>query len=96
MVAPPTASCILMKLTASVHYCKWAGRYYIAGLFRTNPAASGLWINSALNLYNGNSWQSFLQGDRIADIAQDRTEICAATDHGVIEYDGITFRVYDS
>ena len=46
---------------------------YIAGFIQDKSGS--IWaygFNSALNLYNGNSWQSFLQGDRIADIAQDR------------------------
>ena len=52
-------------------------------------------FNSALNLYNGNSWQSFLQGDRIADIAQDRNgNLWLATDDGVIEYDGNNFQSF--
>jgi len=52
-------------------------------------------FNSALNLYNGNSWQSFLQSDRIADITQDRNgNLWLATDHGVIEYDGNNFQSF--
>ena len=69
---------------------------YIAGFIQDKSGS--IWaygFNSALNLYNGNSWQSFLQGDRIADIAQDRNgNLWLATDHGVIEYDGNNFQSF--
>jgi Predicted periplasmic ligand-binding sensor domain len=69
---------------------------YIAGLVQDKSGS--IWaygFNSALNLYNGTSWQSFLQGDRIADIAQDENgNMWLATDHGVIKYDGSNFQSF--
>ena len=51
--------------------------------------------STGLYLFNGTTWQSFLQGDRVSGITQDRNgNIWLATDHGVIKYDGSHFQSY--
>jgi ligand-binding sensor domain-containing protein len=69
---------------------------YIAGFIQDKSGS--IWaygFNNGLNLFNGHSWQSFLQDDRIADIAQDKNgNLWLATDHGVIEYDGDNFQSF--
>jgi len=69
---------------------------YITGLIQDksgNIWASG--YNSGLDRFDGSSWQSFLPGDRIFDMAQDQNgNIWLATDHGVIKYDGNSFQSF--
>jgi ligand-binding sensor domain-containing protein len=68
----------------------------IAGLYQDksgNIRAYG--YGSGLYLFNGTAWQSFLQGDRVSGITQDRNgNIWLAADHGVIKYDGYNFQSY--
>jgi ligand-binding sensor domain-containing protein len=60
--------------------------------------SDNIWVcgtYSGLDRYNGSSWQSYLQGDSILDIAQDQNgNIWVATDHGVFRYDGSSFQVF--
>ena len=69
---------------------------YITGLLQDK--SGNIWAygyGSGLDRYDGSSWQSFLPGDSISDIAQDQNgNIWLATDHGVIKYDGNTFQSY--
>ena len=69
---------------------------YVAGF--SQDKTGNIWaygFYSGLNLFEGNSWQSFLKDDRIDDISNDNNgNMWLATDHGVIKYDGNTlFRV---
>ena len=65
-------------------------------LLRINQVTSGYAdIIAGLDRFNGSSWQSFLQGDSILDIAQDKNgTIWVATDHGVFRYDGSSFQIF--
>jgi len=69
---------------------------YIAGFIQDK--SGNIWaygFNNGLSLYNGSSWQSFLQDDRIIDVTQDKNgNIWLATDHGVTKYDGNNFQSF--
>ena len=69
---------------------------YIAGFIQDK--SGNIWaygFNNGLSLYNGSSWRSFLQNDRVVDVTQDKNgNIWLATDHGVIKYDGNNFQSY--
>ena len=66
----------------------------IAGLYQDKSGK--IWAygySTGLYLFNGTTWQSFLQEDRVSGITQDRNgNLWLATDHGVIKYDGSNFQ----
>jgi ligand-binding sensor domain-containing protein len=68
----------------------------ITGLYQDK--SGNIWAygySTGLYLFNGTTWQSFLQGDRVSGITQDRNgNIWLATDHGIIKYDGSHFQSY--